>query len=290
MRKQTKRRVEILFITWIAILSVAACGNKSKKQTSASTATTSEITGTQSVDEYKGNTDTNYIVNLDGKKKNISKDVTNYSNGSLYLSPDGIEEVFGADITKVSDESKADFDKRLTGNGMVVDDGEYVKFTSPGHSFIVKEGSKLYVFDDVTKYFNDSVIRTQDKRLSIPLTELIFSYGYPSIGMSIDGNTVNMKVSKQEEAPSKFSGAMLESTAAETSPASESAETTTEAATANIIDMMGTQAIETEGTAETGDTQPETAEAVQETQAAEQTLDTQAADTQAAVQPSETVQ
>ena len=153
---------------------------------------------TESVYTFNYNEETSkaYLKIGEGKKTDISKYVTGYSDGVLHISPEGLCDLFSLTKEDATEEDKESFNKAAETEDVLIDtNGEYLKLKGSENTFIFLENSGLYLVNGRAAIMNRSVIR-KNGTLSIPLNYLVFDLGYQSLGVGMEGNSVIFSIDK----------------------------------------------------------------------------------------------
>ncbi len=129
------------------------------------------------------------FIKIGSAKEDITEYVTGYANGVLYISLDGICKVFSLTKEEATKEDREAYFDAASLEDMYVDEtGELIKLKGE-KTFIFLENSSLYLVAGRTSIMNGSAIR-KDGVISMPLNYLIFDFGYNSLGVGTEGNSV----------------------------------------------------------------------------------------------------
>lgn len=186
MKKKQLLR-SIFFISVLAIAILSGCSKKGAEiETEDPTISTSDVR------EFKMGAETSkvYFKKNTEEKIDITSFVTNVINGVLYLEPDGLRFMFDLGSRDVTDEEKEAFESLVEESGMSYIDAGFICLADQEHSVIFQNGSKLYLFDGKARMLDAPCIQTENGKYSIPITDLVFSFGYDSLGATVNGDSI----------------------------------------------------------------------------------------------------
>lgn len=241
LKDRVKQISKLVALTAGLALAVSGCGSG---EAVIADKTAQESSASISDFNYVKETSKSYLVfNGDmSTKTDVSKYITNYKGGDLFINEDGLEKLFGLTESETSEALIKQYDEEEKDNSLASDpDGAYLYFTNDSRSFLFKEGSKLYLADGQTEMLSAVVVKQDDGHYSFPLMNIIFDFGYDTVGTSIKGNSVIYSLNSQD--PLKKDSVAFESKEYET------AETQTENNEENT-EVPAEQVLESETVAE----------------------------------------
>lgn len=219
----TKLRNKIIVIATLSAIGLSACAKPVVEDKTPAESITSIPDFKYSQEHSKA-----YIV-FDGdtnSKTEISKYVTNYSSGDLFINELGLEKIFGLKETAPTEEEISYFNEEEKAEGLASDpNGEFLKFSNENRNFIFKEGSKMYLADGSSRMMSSIVMKLDDGHYSISLMNIIFDFGYDAVGTSVEGDAIIYSLNSSNPADKSsinFVGSAVESQSSEESAPEES--------------------------------------------------------------------
>lgn len=131
-----------------------------------------------------------FLVKPNQEEHDITSFVESIDNGSLSLNADGMRFVFDLGEREITDEEKESYEQALKENQQMSFEGKYLVLRNKEHTLVLKEGNRLYLFDDSVRMLDAPCICLENGTFSIPITDLVFAFGYQSYGVSTEGNDI----------------------------------------------------------------------------------------------------
>lgn len=153
-------------------------------------APTEESLSTDAVSNYVFNKETSHIyVGINGaEKKDITEYTVNVSDGVLYLTSEGIAEVFGLSHKELTEDETNAFKEILKKERMIDTGGSLLCLVDNAHTLIFQDGNKMFTVDEIPAMLDGACVKLENEKYSIPLTSLTFIFGYGSIATSVQGD------------------------------------------------------------------------------------------------------
>lgn len=131
-----------------------------------------------------------FLVKPNQEEHDITSFVESIDSGYFSLNADGMRFVFDLGERDITDEEKDTYEQELKKNQQISLDGKYLVLRNKEHTVIMKEGNRLYLFDDSVRMLDAPCICLENGTFSIPITDLVFAFGYQSYGVSTEGNDI----------------------------------------------------------------------------------------------------
>lgn len=183
--------IALIFFAIILALALGRNGNQSKSDENIAKTAEKEnaFTFNYNADSSKA------FIKIGDSKEEFSEYVTGYSNGKLYISPEGLCKAFNLTKEEVTDEEKEAYYEAAEHEDIFIEkEGEFIKLKDD-KTFLFLENSSLYLVDGRTSIMNGSVIR-KDGILSMPLNYIVFDLGFNGFGVGTEGNSVIFALEK----------------------------------------------------------------------------------------------
>lgn len=177
-----------LLITGISIVAISGCVNKN----TVNVATPDAPSTVESVEKYIYNEETSkiYLTENGEDKQDITEYATGVSEGTLYLKTEGVAKVFGLNAKVLTQEEKDNFISKVKEEKLSDTGGEIIALSNADHELIFQEGNRMFVIDGKAAMLDGSCIANEYGTYSVPLTSLVFVFGYNSLGSSVQGDSI----------------------------------------------------------------------------------------------------
>lgn len=136
-----------------------------------------------------------YVSGKDRKREDVTKYVTAYSGGTLYMDPDGIAHIFECTVSEASPDEVERFHRECRKNGFYSDENwRSVAVTHDKTRLVFFENSACYLMGDGICTL-DSAVVVRNGRFSIPVNMLAFSFGTNVFFLALEGDNVILTLS-----------------------------------------------------------------------------------------------
>lgn len=190
MKKPIRKIFTALFLTIFSSALLMGCHAKNNS-TESSVASPANSTGDVREFNFEETSSSKVFLSENGNEQSdITSFVTDIVRGELYVNPEGLRYIFELGERAVAEEEASKFEQMLKDNGYTSTNGTYLCLSSSKHTLIFQEGTKLYQFDGRVRMLDAPCIKLENGTFSIPVTDLIFAFGYDSFGSSLNGNDV----------------------------------------------------------------------------------------------------
>lgn len=189
---KSKRPIKMAVMGVFLSIGLTACNNAGMLPERGSVVEEESTVQVIDVRDYSFEKETSkvFLVKPNQEEHDITSFVESIDNGSLSLNADGMRFVFDLGEREITDEEKESYEQSLKENQQMSFDGKYLVLRNKEHALVLKEGNRLYLFDDSVRMLDAPCICLENGTFSIPITDLVFAFGYQSYGVSTEGNDI----------------------------------------------------------------------------------------------------
>lgn len=189
---KSKRPIKMAVMGVLLSIGLTACNNAGTLPERGSEVEEESTVQVTDVRDYSFEKETSkvFLVKQNQEEHDITSFVESIDNGSLSLNADGMRFVFDLGEREITDEEKGSYEQALKENQQMSFDGKYLVLRNKVHTLFLKEGNRLYLFDDSVRMLDAPCICLENGTFSIPITDLVFAFGYQSYGVSTEGNDI----------------------------------------------------------------------------------------------------